>query len=255
MDTTKEPIDHANLNLTTSTAAAVDAVPQPPPTAAVPIAYRSPAWLDALEAQLTPAMLRQACSTARAQLGILARLGLDPGCDGEDLVHQLVEAILAGTVRWESTVPLGAFLHNKLVDLGRRLRRGRRLSIAAAMVLLDHCDEDDSVWTESAVHSNGDAVGAVELRHLARRAEAELVKLAARDPDALRLLAAMPDATNDAEIAEATGLSRAAVAAAKKRVRRYAEWASPRLRADVRAVVGGGRRAGRDTTGRSRDHE
>ena len=45
--------------------------------------------------------------------------------------------------------------------------------------------------------------------------------LARAPPEALRAPSAMLDVASGAEIAEATGLSRAAVAAAKKRVRRY----------------------------------
>lgn len=258
MDRTRESRECVNReqDATTRTAggapSAVAVAPGGSDGEASPIAFRSQAWLDALDAQLTPMTMRQAASTARAQLGMLARLGLAPGCDDEDLTHQLVEAILTGIVRWDPAVPLGAFLHNKLVDLGRRLRRGRRLSIAAAMVLLDHCDEQDPVWAEGAVHSPSDTEEEVEMMYLARRTEAEIVTLAARDTEALLVLAAMPDAPNDREVAAVTGLPRAAVAAAKKRVRRYAAKLSPELRADVRAALGSARDVVRETTGKDR---
>jgi hypothetical protein len=204
---------------------------------AAAILWPSPAWFAALDAQVTPATLTAAARFARTQLAILERLGLRPDGDEEDMTQQLLDAIIGGQVRWDPRVPLGAFLHNKLSDLGARLRRGRRLTVAAAMMFLDHLDEEHPLWSTDALHAPGDLECDLDLFNIARRTEVEIWDRARDDREALLLLAALRDADTDRELAAATGLSRAAVIAAKRRLRRYGEKVSRELQSDVRDVL------------------
>lgn len=205
--------------------------------ATAPITWPSAEWFAALDAQATPATLAGAAREARAQIALLERLGIRPDGDEEDMTQQILDAMIGGAVTWDPRVPLGAFLHNKLSDLGARLRRGRRLPVQAASIWLDHVDEDHPIWSADAMHASGDIPFEADICDLARRTEIELWERAKGDPEALRLLAAMPDAGTDRDLAEATGLSLAAVIAAKRRLRRYTEKLSRELRDDVRDVL------------------
>lgn len=234
MNTKEETNDHGLSNFNDAAGA------MPTATDTETTVWPSAAWFAALEAQATPATLASAARSARKQIALLERLGMRPDGTEEDMTQGLLDAMIGGAVTWDPRVPLGAFLHNKLADLGARLRRGRRLPILAASIWLDHVDEDHPIWSTEAMHATGDLAFDADISDLARRTEVELWERAAGDREALRLLAAMPEAGTDRELADATGLSLAAVVAAKRRLRRYGEKLSQELRDDARDVLSSG---------------
>ena len=235
-DDTNEHELEAAAGATRDAATTTITIGEPQPSTAWP----SEVWFAALTAQATPAVLAGAARHARAQLALLERLGLQPDGNEEDMTQGLLDAMIGGAVTWDPRVPLGAFLHNKLSDLGARLRRGRRLPLHLASIWLDHIDEDHPIWSTDAMHAIGDLAFETDISDLARRTEVELWERAAGDREALRLLAAMPEAGTDRELVEATGLPLAAVIAAKRRLRRYTEKLSQELQADVRDVLNSG---------------
>ncbi|MBK9032143.1 MAG: hypothetical protein IPL61_12625 [Myxococcales bacterium] len=202
-----------------------------------PICWPAPAWIAAFRREATPATMTAAARCADIELARLQRLQIDLPWDAEDIVQHVLAATLGGNIKWiPGQITLRAHLRDKIQLAARQLRKRKRPDLFATLIDLDHVGDEHPVWADEGLHGE-DLERQVELRTLARRAEVEMWQHAKDDPIALSVLAAMPDAATDGDLADATGLTQAAVKAAKQRLRRHAGKLSRALRTDVRDVL------------------
>ena len=209
------------------------AMPAPGPA----VLWPSEPWRAAFRAQATAELMARALRWAEGEAvrGRIANPAL--AWDPEDVVQQLLAATVGGTLRWRpDLVSLGAHLRDKIRLAGRRARRRCAVNLPRLVAALDVADveEIDGADAEALI---GDDERRLVVRDVARRCEAQIAKLAAGDTDALLVLSAMPEAETEAELADATGLTRTKVRAAKRRLRRLATHLAPALRADVGDIL------------------
>lgn len=204
--------------------------------------WPSTGWRDAFRQQATEETMEAALRCAAIELNRLDRLGAIVPWAAEDMVQGIVTATCARALSWSpGAVTLRAHLKDKIRLLGRRARRRHRTAErmgATVEVALDHLADDDPTWSDAALTTTDLAHQAI-VRDLARRTEADLWRLAAKDDIALRVLRAMADGeTATADIAAATGLPPLVVLNARRRLRALADHLSPDLRADARRELG-----------------
>lgn len=198
-------------------------------------------WEDAFRQEATTETMEAAVRCAAIELQRLERLGAVVPWDAEDIVQSVLAATCAGALAWTpGTVTLRAHLRDKIRLLGRRARRRHRVTERAGgafEIALDHLADDDPTWSDRAL-STDDPGRDLVIRDLARRAEADLWRLAAGDPVALRVLTAMTAGHFDLDdIALATKLPPRAVENARRRLRVLAGHLSPKLRTAIRTEL------------------
>lgn len=197
--------------------------------------WQSSTWWSALHEQATPETIAAGVQVAEVELARLARYGVAVLHSGEDVVNAAMLAITDGTCMWEpAAYSLRTHLCHKVRQAVRGLRERRR--VPPALVALDAVDDDDPVWTDQALASDG--VRDAELRDLARQVERDVWRGCAADPVALRVLEAMSGgARGEQEIASLLEVPRTVVLNALRRINRVALGLPARLVQDVRSLL------------------
>jgi len=197
--------------------------------------WQTVAWWSAFREQLTKKTVDAAARVAEVELARLYRLGFAAPWGAEDLVQQLVLAISEGECAWSpEAFPLRRHLCHKVRQATRALRDPRRPP--RIEIPLDGIHDDDPVWAEPALASDG--AGAAEVRDLAQRVEGELWRRCADDPVALQVLQAMSEgAHGEREIATVLGLPREVVWNATRRIQRVVLGLPAPLVQDVREAL------------------
>ncbi len=200
------------------------------------IDWPSAGWQNAFRQQSTPETMEAAIRCATIELERLYRLGVPIAYDPGDLVQRVIEKTLDGTRIWRpNTVSLRHHLRDGIRDLGRRERA--HLDRVASSVEIDHVDDEDPVWGDSALAGADLARGSL-LRDLAQRFERELWALADGDQPMLAVLRVMTDGTHaPLDIVAETGLPLLVVENARRRLRRLAGCVRPELLRDIRAEL------------------
>lgn len=198
--------------------------------------WQSEGWKSEFRKHATPETMQAAVRCATIEIARLRRLTIEVQWDEEDLVQRVLMATWAGRLTWSpDAAPLRTHLRDKIRLACRRLRRRHFAGDGHPVIALDALDDEDALWGEvEAALAERTTDANPTLVDLARRFEAELWDLAARDPIALRVLAAMSaGVTSTTQIAKAAGLPVGYVVNAKGRLRRLAVRVSPPLLGDI----------------------
>lgn len=202
-------------------------------------AWPTPEWIAAYRAESTPATMGAAARCAEVELLHIDTSALGLGALGpDDLVQYVLISTLNGTLHWPAgRITLRAHLRDKIRKHARRLRKHVTPDLTRAPVPLDDLVADSPVWLDERLHAGGDVCEQLDVAAVSRVVERALTKRLHRDPLALRVLAAMPEAITIAEIAEATGLDAKVVRAAKLRIQRAAVKLDRSIREAAREVL------------------
>lgn len=183
-----------------------------------PVIYPSPEWRAAFREQMTPQTMESAISAVEVLL---------EGPDGhlcsssaEDLVHDALVATGHGEISWRpDRIPLWVHLRDRA---RAELRRERQRAMRETS--LDECEDDagDAVAIErDYLATVPDLPAAIDLGRAMKAEEARLWRLAARDQGVLAVMNARAHGHfSTAAIASASGMSHAAVTAARRRLAR-----------------------------------